>query len=133
MIVGVADTHTVVWYLYADKRLSANAQAFITNTLSSGDEIGIASITLVEIVYLIERQRIAVETLTTLASELESSHSVFAEIPLNLSIIRTLTLVDRNQIPELPDRIIAASALHLNIPIISRDHKIQSSAIQTIW
>ncbi len=133
MIVGVADTHTVVWYLYADKRLSATAQAFITNTLSSGDEIDISSITLVELVHPIERQRIAVETLTTLASEQDSAHSVFAEIPLNLSIIRTLTRVDRNQIPELPDRIIAASALHLNIPVIRRDHKIQSSAIQTIW
>ncbi len=29
MIAGVADTHTVIWYLFDDARLSAAAGAFI--------------------------------------------------------------------------------------------------------
>ena len=33
----------------------------------------------------------------------------------------------------MPDRIIAATALYLNLPVISRDHRIQLSDIDTIW
>jgi len=29
MIAGVADTHTALWHLFDDKRLSAAAEAFI--------------------------------------------------------------------------------------------------------
>jgi predicted nucleic acid-binding protein len=33
----------------------------------------------------------------------------------------------------MPDRIIAATALHLGVPLVSRDRKIQASSIHTIW
>jgi predicted nucleic acid-binding protein len=32
----------------------------------------------------------------------------------------------------MPDRIIAATALHLGLPLISRDRKIQLSGVNTI-
>lgn len=35
--------------------------------------------------------------------------------------------------PDMPDRIIAGTALHLKLPLITRDHKIQLSQIDTIW
>jgi predicted nucleic acid-binding protein len=33
----------------------------------------------------------------------------------------------------MPDRIIAATALRLGLPLISRDHRIQLSEVSTIW
>jgi predicted nucleic acid-binding protein len=36
-------------------------------------------------------------------------------------------------VPEMPDRIIAATAVHLGIPLITRDERIQSAGINTIW
>jgi PIN domain nuclease of toxin-antitoxin system len=33
----------------------------------------------------------------------------------------------------MPDRIIAATAVSLQVPIISRDGYIRASAVQTIW
>ena len=33
----------------------------------------------------------------------------------------------------MPDRIIAATALHLGVPVISRDGKIRASTVATIW
>jgi PIN domain nuclease of toxin-antitoxin system len=33
----------------------------------------------------------------------------------------------------MPDRIIAATAMHLGLPLISRDSKIQVSNVHTIW
>ena len=36
-------------------------------------------------------------------------------------------------VPEMPDRIIAATALYLNIPLVTKDSKIQAANVQTIW
>lgn len=58
---------------------------------------------------------------------------MFLEIPVDLNIARTLARLDVAQIPDMPDRIIAATALQLKVPIISRDNKIQLSSLTTIW
>ncbi len=55
MLRAIADTHTVIWYIFADKRLSEAARMFIEETTAAGDQIGCSSITLAEMVYLIER------------------------------------------------------------------------------
>ena len=133
MIQAVADTHTVIWYLAADSRLSATAKNTIETIIQSGDQIAISSITLIEIVYLVEKGKITATKFTQLANELSSPSSSFAEIPINLAVARALSKVNALEVPDMPDRIIAATALHLNIPVISRDAKIQQSAIATIW
>jgi predicted nucleic acid-binding protein len=33
----------------------------------------------------------------------------------------------------MPDRIIAATALHLGVPVITRDRKIRASNLKSIW
>ena len=65
--------------------------------------------------------------------EVESDDALLVEIPFDRNIALTLRQVDRSQIPDLPDRIIAATALYLNVPVISRDRGIQLSSIDTIW
>ena len=37
MLRGVADTHAVIWYLFADSRLPANARAFLETVAEQGD------------------------------------------------------------------------------------------------
>jgi PIN domain nuclease of toxin-antitoxin system len=41
--------------------------------------------------------------------------------------------VPRDDIPDMPDRIVAATALHLSVPIPSRDWRIRASNLQTLW
>jgi PIN domain nuclease of toxin-antitoxin system len=50
MIAGVADTHTALWYLYHDARLSVAAGNFIDQAAVAGREIVVSSISLAEIV-----------------------------------------------------------------------------------
>ena len=46
----------------------------------------------------------------------------------------TIREIDRATVPDMPDRIIAATALSLNLPLVTRDLKIQElTNIQTIW
>ena len=44
-----------------------------------------------------------------------------------------MMLVERAQIPEMPDRIIAATALYMDVPLITRDRRIRSSDVETLW
>jgi predicted nucleic acid-binding protein len=74
-----------------------------------------------------------VETFNRTVATLETTRSVLIEIPFDQQVARQMFNVDRSQIPELPDRIIAATALYLNVPIISRDREIQVSSLSTIW
>lgn len=133
MIVAVADTHTVIWYLSADSRLSATAKKVIDAAAANGDEIGISGITLVEIVYLVEKGRISAQHFTQLASELLATGSVFAKVPVDLHIARSLSQVSVAQVPDMPDRITAATAVQYGVPVISRDGKIRQSGIKSIW
>lgn len=71
--------------------------------------------------------------LDLLLREVESNDALLVEIPFDRNIALTLRQVDRSQIPDLPDRIIAATGLYLNVPVISRDRRIQLSSIDTIW
>ena len=41
--------------------------------------------------------------------------------------------VPRDQVPDMPDRMIAATARLYAVPLISRDRKIRLSGLQTIW
>jgi PIN domain nuclease of toxin-antitoxin system len=41
--------------------------------------------------------------------------------------------IPRNLVPDMPDRIIAATAVHLGVPLVSRDRRLQAAGIQTIW
>lgn len=133
MVAAVADTHALIWYLYDDPRLSSAARGFMERAAEQGDQIAISSITLVEMVYLIEKSRIPVTSLTLVANEFAVSDGLFLEIPVDLKITRALSRVDVQQIPDMPDRIVAATAVHLDIPIVSRDGKIQGSGLTTVW
>ncbi|MFN8556717.1 MAG: hypothetical protein U0531_04995 [Dehalococcoidia bacterium] len=41
--------------------------------------------------------------------------------------------VSRQEVPAMPDRIIAATAVYLGVPVISRDRRIRAAALETVW
>lgn len=58
MIAAIADTHTALWYIFADSRLSATGRNLIDEAAAHGDRVGVSVISLAEIVYLVEKHRI---------------------------------------------------------------------------
>ncbi len=131
MIVAVADTHALIWAVLGDPRLSPAARALMT--VGGTDSVGVSAISLVEIVYLEEKRRLPAGIFARIASALATSAGALVAIPIDAAIAQTLTRVRRDSIPDMPDRIIAATALHLGVPLVSRDAKIQASSIKTIW
>lgn len=133
MLSGIADTHAAIWYVFGDRRLSVKARDFIDASASNGQQIGLSAITFAEIVYLVEKGRIPIDTLNQLFALLDAPASLFIEIPFNRRIAQALPRVDRTKVPDLPDRIITATAIELGVPLISRDARIQVSGVATIW
>lgn len=130
MITAIADTHAFIWYLYNDKRLSPAASQVFDDAVQQGQQIGIASISLVEVVYLSERNRIDAQAPARVFQAIQDPSSVLVEVPLDMHVAQALQQI---MVPEMPDRIIAATAHYLQIPVISRDHKIQATSLTVIW
>ena len=64
---------------------------------------------------------------------LKVPHASYVTAPLDSAIAQAMRRVPRDAVPDMPDRIIATTALHLDVPIISRDRRIQASGLTTIW
>lgn len=134
MLVAVADTHAVIWNLFNDNRLSPKVRAFFEEAAGAGDQIGISTITLVEVVYLAEKGRVSIEAFRRLMTVLENSPSALIEIPFDRVIVQALIQVPRDRVPELPDRVIVATARHAGVPLITRDAEIhQAGIVPVIW
>ncbi len=133
MVVGVLDTHTILWFLSGDTRLSATANNFIMNASAAGNDLAISSITLVEMVYLIEKGKVPAGRFTQIIRMTRQRGEGLVEIAVDAEIARSLSKIDIAKIPDMPDRTIAATALYLQVPIVSKDGKIQLSGLNTIW
>ncbi len=133
MIGAVADTHAVIWYLLDSPRLSNRAATEFERCQTSAMLIGVSSMTIIEIVYLIEKNRIPEMTLSLLKERLQQPGAPLEIIPITHDIASAVQLVPRDQVPDLPDRVIAATAVCLGVPLISRDGKIRVSDVDTIW
>ncbi len=133
MIAGVADTHTALWYLFGDSRLSIRAKEFIDQAAGTRRAIQISPISLAEIVYLLEKGRIPASALEDLKSALDNPNHVFKEAPFTKDIVDAMRRVPRDEVPDMPDRIVAATGLYLGVPVISKDGRIRASVMQTIW
>src|SRR6266705_311104 len=53
--------------------------------------------------------------------------------PVDASVANALEKIPRTIVPDMPDRIIAATALHLGLPLVTRDRRLHSAGIQTVW
>jgi PIN domain nuclease of toxin-antitoxin system len=129
----LADTHAAVWYLARSALLSAAARQVMADTVAAGAPVYVASISLVEIRYLIDRDRLPEAAFTTLDRALADSSIGLRLVALDQAVARAVGQVPRDQVPDMPDRIIAASALVLGVPLVTRDSRLRGSSIHTIW
>ncbi|MCA6509898.1 MAG: type II toxin-antitoxin system VapC family toxin [Pseudanabaena sp. M090S1SP1A06QC] len=129
----VADTHAFIWYILEPERLSQPALEALDRASSQGDAIFLSAISIVEICYLIDKGRLAETVLDRVITAIESENAGAEIISINQEVSLAVRQIPRETVPDMPDRIIAATALHLKIPLVTKDAKIQSANIQTIW
>lgn len=127
------DTHTLIWLLSEPEKLSPSAATAIDHVGQTQAKMYISAITIVEIVYLVEKNRIPQEALNLLLEAIDDPCAGLVVDTVNLDTALAIQHIPRTVVPDMPDRLIAASALHYEIPLVTRDEKIHKSPAQTIW
>ncbi len=84
--------------------------------------------------YLNERGRNAPKPLEYLLWSTLGDDASYLIADLSRETADALRRVPRSAIPDMPDRIIVATALQLGLPLLSRDAAItRAGVVQTIW
>jgi len=130
---AVTDTHGLIWYLENDARLGSQARATFEASDQGELTVYIPIICMVEIVYLVEKGRIPPHFKSRLDSILKAGTSGLDLVNLSPAIVDALGQVPRAAVPDMPDRLIAATALYMGLPLISKDSRIHLSDVHTIW
>ena len=129
----VLDTHALVWYLEASPKLTAPAKAAIKSSLAAGRVLYVSAVSMAEILYLDEKGRLPAGYLSKVLAEVRRPDSGIAETPFTARVVEVMARVPKDLVPDLPDRMIAATALHLGLPLVTADHRIRAASLHTVW
>jgi PIN domain nuclease of toxin-antitoxin system len=129
----VADTHALLWSMYEPEKLSKAALAAFQDAVAARQPVYLSAISIVEICYLVEKGKLAAHALDQLIEAIEGGERGLAVASLDQAVAEAVGQIPRRLVPDMPDRIIAATAFHLGLPLVTRDAQIRSANITTIW
>lgn len=126
------DTHVAIWLSYDYGRISPKAQAAIKEAREKESGLKVSAITLVEIAMLSSYGRVRLTPdLETFLSEIEQR---FLVLPITANTARQAFELPAGYPKDPVDRIIGATALVEDLPLLTADREIRRTrAIATIW
>ena len=133
MAAVVADTHAILWYLLRSRKLSSKALRALNNALETGAGIFVSAISVVEATFLTEKETIPSSALEKLRRTLDRTGTGVYSIPVDPELAWHMAVIPRGKVPDMPDRIIAATAHLFGLPLVTHDEEIGNSGIETIW
>ena len=127
----VADTHSLIWYLTGDSKLSSKVKSILRDADNSRALIIIPCIVFFELLYLEEKKKLSVD-FRSFINMIKIAENYKVE-PLCLPIIENCKSIPREKVPDPWDRLIAATSLHLKLPLLSKDEKLREAGLEVIW
>lgn len=122
----VTDTHPLLWHMTDDPRLSLKVKRIFDE-----DYIFIPCIVFFELLYLVEKKKIIYDFDAFLA--VVSSSENYNVEPLCLPIIEKSRRIPREKVADPWDRLIAATSMHLSLPLITKDASLRDIGLEVIW
>jgi PIN domain nuclease of toxin-antitoxin system len=128
----VADTHALLWML--DGTLpdrSRNATRSIAEALgASAVHVSIGSF--LDLRYLVDSGRRPAQVIEDARSIVDGD--AFTVVPLDLSVIDAMAAISRDAVPDPFDRIIAATALTTDLPLVTADERLHAAlGERAVW
>jgi PIN domain nuclease of toxin-antitoxin system len=129
----VADSHALVWFTQASAQLSDRAGEVLRGA-EGGDGIVVSVATLVDLWYVTQSTaRVTGDELAQLRGLVTASPAIDLH-PIDVAIADAYTTISRETLRDPWDRFIVATAVALDIPLVSRDGAIRDSGlVETIW
>ncbi len=131
----ILDTHALVWYLEGNPKLGQQAKITMG---AAGSLMVLPLIAVAEAAFLIERGRIGIPSVSDLLTDIKEDKRI--EIfPLTWDVFERSLTAEGLRIPELHDRFIVSTGLHLQdlgdtVEIITRDQAITNAGVlSVIW
>jgi len=129
--VYIADTHSLVWYFYAPKRLPPAAAGAFAAIASGQARLIVPVIVLAELIWIAQKGRIINIDIYDVIRRLQASFQVEIR-PLEFS--RVLDLRRYTAVTEMHDRLIVAEAAAQGASLITSDEKITAaSLVPCVW
>jgi PIN domain nuclease of toxin-antitoxin system len=122
----VTDTHSLLWHMTDDPRLSLRVK-----NIFDKDYVVIPCIVFFELLYLLEKKKI-VGDFDGFLSMVSASENYRVE-PLCLPVIEKSRRIPREVITDPWDRLIAATSMHLQLPLMTRDVKLKRIGVNVVW
>lgn len=130
----VADTHAFVWYVQRDPKLSPTALSVLRSAAQAGEPIFLSAASAMELLYLVDKGKIASADYRLYMVVLESPTGITEVSPVDLGVVRAAESFPRALLPDPFDRMIAATAGVLGIPLVTADRKMRNlPMVKTIW
>ncbi|HQR33409.1 MAG TPA: type II toxin-antitoxin system VapC family toxin [Blastocatellia bacterium] len=131
----VADTHAIIWYVDSPTDLTLAATSAMDDSANDPTQrIFLSAISLIEMQYLTEKGKIKPTVLPAVLAEIDNPQPILEVIPIDRRVSDSLGQIPRLTVPDMPDRIIAATALLLNLSLVTADTKISAlSNVVTVW
>ncbi len=134
MKIYVTDTHPLLWHLSHDRHLSHRARAAFDEVEAGRAYMLVPTIVLIETVLLGDRHRLSAELVQRVMGLPEDTGTNYQLVPLDAAVVRAFRDFGPAAIPEMPDRIIAATARALDAPLLTTDPAIAASGlVEVAW
>lgn len=129
----VADSHAIFWFVTGSPLLSAGARSAL-ETAETTEGIVVSVATLIDLWYVTQTtQGVTAEGLERLDQTMKASPLVDLH-PLDEAVARTYVTIERKAMRDPWDRFIVATAMALDLALVTRDELIQGSGlVHTIW
>ena len=126
------DTHVVVWLASGDSRISSRAQVAIHEARGSDRGLAISDFTLFELSQLFRKKKF--QLTVDPDSFLSDVERRFVVLPITANIALQAFELPASYPKDPADRIIGATALVEDMPLVTADREIRKSrVVQTIW
>ena len=129
----VVDTHVIIWDALRPESLSPRAVEMIARA-NETDGIIFCEVSLWEIAMLIRKERISIETSYLDFIELLKAANKYLFHGISPEIAELSTKLPAEISNDPADRLIAATAITANVPLITADENLrQAKSVHTIW
>ena len=130
----VTDTQALIWHMMQSRKLSRRARRAFRDAEGGASQILVPSIVLVECVSILARRRVPEEILERIFALSDKPDASLRVVPLDLAVADAARDFGPAAIPEMADRIIAATARALDLPLLTADPIIAESALlNVVW